>query len=108
MTTILLTVGERQYRHDVSDDAALGWRWWTPGGFAQDPVDPRPYGGQRGLGLGYLSGEGTSELYLLAMEQDGSLQVFTPHSIFPADNQEGAEPFARAMLQRHAEEPRLL
>lgn len=88
---------------DVDEDPPLGWRFWTFAGFPGDPVEPRPYGGSRGIPLTTVRG-----LWLVAMELDDTLQLMTTHELFPCDNQEGAAEFGRRIIAAHAKEPLLL
>ena len=82
---------------DVPSNHALGWRFWSLGGFPNDPIDPRPYGGTRCLPLAPVK-TATGDRWLCAMELDASLRLFTPHELFPCADQDGADAFARSML----------
>ena len=87
---------------EVDADPPLGWRFWTFAGFPGDPYDPRPYGGSRGIPLAF-----DGQRWITAMELDGSAQLFTPHSLFPCDRQDGAAEFGRTWIERHSVQPDL-
>jgi len=81
-------------------------RFWTFAGWPGDPVEPRPYGGSRGIPVAGLRLSG-GFCWLVAMELDGSGQLMTEHELFPCGDQEGAEAFFAAWVAAHAEEPEL-
>lgn len=91
---------------EIDADPALGWRFWTFAGFPQDPIEPRPYGGSRGIPLAFIETPRGSA-WLTAMELDGSAQLFLPHELFPCADQDGAGEFGRRWVEDHASQPRL-
>lgn len=105
MTEILVTVRGDQIRLDVDEDPPLGWRFWTFAGFPGDPVEPRPYGGSRGIPMAY---DDELKGWIVAMELDDTFQLFTPHELFPCAHQDGAADFGRRIIQAHAKQPSLL
>lgn len=107
MTRIHVEVGGLAITADVDREAPLGWRFWTLAGFPGDPVQPRPYGGSRCIPLAMVEIDGCQR-WLCAMELDGTFQLFTGHELFPCAEQAGAGPFARAIIDSHADQPRLL
>lgn len=107
LETVRVTVMDTRLQVTVEVDPPLGWRFWTFGGFPRDPIEPRPYGGSRGIPLTMIGTE-YGDLWLTAMELDGSAQLFTPHELFPCPHQEGAAEFGRAWITRHAVQPRLI
>ncbi len=91
---------------EIDDDPPLGWRFWTFAGFPQDPIEPRPYGGARGLVVAPIETQRGSA-WLVAMELDDSAQVMTAHELFPCADQEGAAEFGRRWTEGRANQPRL-
>lgn len=106
MTRIIVEVADQTLLVDVDCAPALGWRFWTFAGFPDDPWDPRPYGRSRGIPLACLKTQG-GDLWLTAMELDGSAQLWSTHSLFPCEDQTGAAEFGRAWIAHHLEQPRL-
>lgn len=106
MTKISARVGRLQIITSIEDEPPLGWRWWTLAGFPGDPVAPRPYGGTRCLALTMIDIEGQGR-WLCAMECDHTFQLFCSHDLFPCADLIGADLFAREILVRSAEQPRL-
>lgn len=88
---------------EVERSPPLGWRFWTFAGFPADPVDPRPYGGTRGMVLDVIA----DGRFAVAMELDGSARLFNCHELFPCQDQGGAEEFARAWIAVHEIQPDL-
>jgi len=107
MTRITTRSGRFEVSVTVDGVAPLGWRFWTLAGFPTDPVDPRPYGGSRCLPLAMVDIDGQAR-WLCAMELDHSFRLFASHDLFPCDNQSGAEQFAREILGRYPQQPKLL
>lgn len=107
MTRIRAAVGGLTITADVDREAPLGWRFWTLAGFPGDPVQPRPYGASRCIALAMVEINGCQR-WLCAMELDGTFQLFTGHELFPCADQAGAAPFARAVIDSHADQLRLL
>lgn len=102
---ITAMVGGERLRFEVDLDPPLGWRFWTFAGFPGDPVEPRPYGGSRGIPVCYWE---EAKRWIVAMELDDSFQLFTTHSMFPCPDQTGAADFGRRILESHADQPSLL
>ena len=98
----MITVTARSGRSEVSAtidmSAPLGWRFWTLAGFPGDPIEPRPYGGSRCLPLAIVDIDGSAR-WLCAMELDRSFRLFCNHDLFPCAAQDGAEAFAREILE---------
>ena len=107
MSRIRAAVGGLTITADVDREAPLGWRFWTLAGFPGDPVQPRPYGASRCIPLAMVEIDGC-ERWLCAMELDGTFQLFTGHELFPCADQAGAARFARAVIDSHAVQLRLL
>ena len=105
MIRITANVRGHQVKLEVDPDPPLGWRFWTFAGFPGDPVEPRPYGGSRGIPLTYDDDWGG---WIVAMEMDDSFQLFTPHELFPCPDQTGAADFGRRILESNAYQPSLL
>src|SRR3546814_902055 len=107
MSWIRAAVGGLTITADVDRQAPLGWRFWTLAGFPGDPVQPRPYGASRCIPLAMVEIDGCQR-WLCAMELDGTFQLFTGHELFPCADQAGAARFARAVIDSHAVQLRLL
>lgn len=107
MTRITTRIGAHEVTVAVDAVAPLGWRFWTLAGFAADPVDPRPYGGTRCLPLALVEIDGCSR-WLCAMERDRSFRLLASHDLFPCDDQNGADDFARQILAANGQQPKLL
>ncbi|CAH0356306.1 transposase [Sphingobium sp. CECT 9361] len=107
MSRIRAAVGGLTITADVDRQAPLGWRFWTLAGFPGDPVQPRPYGASRCIALAMVEIDGCQR-WLCAMELDGTFQLFTGHELFPCADQAGAARFARAVIDSHAVQLRLL
>ncbi|KKC25052.1 transposase [Sphingobium sp. H39-3-25] len=107
MSRIRAAVGGLTITADVDRQAPLGWRFWTLAGFPGDPVQPRPYGASRCIPLAMVEIDGCQR-WLCAMELDGTFQLFTGHELFPCADQAGAARFARAVIDSHAVQLRLL
>ncbi len=103
---ITVSVAGFAIRIAVPAEPPLGWRFWTFAGFPGDPVEPRPYGGSRGIPLASVETP-RGDRWLVAMEADGSAQLFTTHELFPCADQDGAPAFGRSWLDRHADQPSL-
>lgn len=106
MATVIVEVDGETLAVEVDREPPLGWRFWTFAGFPRDPVEPRRYGGSRGIPIACVKGEG-GELWLTAMELDGTAQLWSTHSLFPCADQAGAADFGRAWIERHATQPSL-
>lgn len=104
--TITVEVSGVALRCAVPAEPPLGWRFWTFAGFPGDPVEPRPYGGSRGIPLAAVETP-RGDRWLTAMEADGTAQLFAAHELFPCPDQEGASAFGRAWLERYADQPSL-
>jgi hypothetical protein len=102
---ITCQVGGWLIEADVEENP-LGHRFWTFAGFAEDPVEPRPYGGTRGVPLTMVEVEGRN-YWLTAMEKDGSAQLWTPHELFQCADQEGAAEFVERWLAAQLVQPEL-
>lgn len=104
-TRILAQVGTLAFEHEC-EGSPLGWRWW------RRTYHQHEYADERCISLGAVEHDGGGTLLLVAMEQDGTLQLTTPHMLFPildnAEAEAGAEAFGRAVLQRYAVAPKLL
>ena len=107
MPKIIAKIGRFEVSATIDATAPLGWRFWTLAGFPGDPVEPRPYGGSRCVPLAIVDTDGHSR-WLCAMELDRSFRLFCSHDLFPCADQDGAETFAREILARHAQQPKLL
>lgn len=100
---VIITAAGQTFAVEIDRDPPLGWRFWTFAGFPQDPIEPRPYGGSRGIPLCLVDTD-HGERWLTAMELDWSAQLFAPHDLFPCPNQEGAETFGLEWIERHSEQ----
>lgn len=87
---------------DIPAEPALGWRFWSLGGFPHDPVEARAYGGTRCLPLAPIRTDDGNR-WVCAMELDASVRLFTPHELFPCADQQGVGAFARSMLIKRGE-----
>jgi hypothetical protein len=106
VVTIVVTAHGRNITVNVDRTPALGWRFWTFAGFPADPVEPRPYGGSRGLPL-CITDTHRGPRWITAMELDGTAQLFAQHELFPCPDQTGVADFGSAWLERHAIQPSL-
>jgi len=87
----------------VDRSPPLGWRFWIFAGFPNDPVEPRPYGGTRGVVLEVTA----AGLFAVAMELDGAARLFNCHELFACEDQSGAEDFALAWIAAREIQPDL-
>lgn len=107
MIKITAKLGRFEITASIDPVAPLGWRFWTLAGFPSDPIAPRPYSGSRCLPLAIADIDGQAR-WLCAMELDRSFRLFSSHDLFPCTRQGGADAFAHAFLEQHAQQPKLL
>lgn len=100
MITITAKWGRCEVSATIRPAAPLGWRFWTLAGFPGNPVEPRPYGGSRCLPLTQIDVDSHAR-WLCAIELDRSLRLLFSHGLFPCADQDGAEAFAREIIERH-------